>query len=140
MSPLIKFAKKIILLLLLTSSQLFWASDKKRIQDFNVKTSNSTALNKINLQKSIDWASLKGASLWLEPSEVPYHINGSIILRNNVSLIAVHEPTSWGTKHPTKNQPVGSVFKITDQNNVFIGRGGHGHTFPHAMVPFDAVA
>jgi len=58
--------------------------------------------------------------LWLEPSEEPYHINGGIILRNNVSLIGVHGPTSRGTKHPTKNQPVGSVFKITDQNNVFI--------------------
>ena len=105
---------------MLTSSQLFWASDKKRIQDFNVKPSNSAALNKINLQKSIDWASLKGASFWLEPSEEPYHINGGIILRNNVSLIGVHGQTSRGTKHSTKNQPVGSVFKITDQNNVFI--------------------
>ena len=103
-----------------TSLQLFWASDKKSIQDFNVKPSNSAALNKINLQKAIDWASLKGASLWVKPSEEPYHINGGIILRNNVSLIGVHGPTSWGTKHPTKNQPVGSVFKITDQNNVFI--------------------
>jgi len=30
--------------------------------------------------------------------------------------------------------------KLTDKTDVFIGTGGHGHTFPHAMVPFGAVA
>ena len=30
--------------------------------------------------------------------------------------------------------------KLTDKVDVFIGTGGHGHTFPHAMVPFGAVA
>ena len=30
--------------------------------------------------------------------------------------------------------------KLADKVNVFIGTGGHGHTFPHAMVPFGAVA
>ena len=30
--------------------------------------------------------------------------------------------------------------KLTEKVNVFIGTGGHGHTFPHAMVPFGAVA
>ena len=30
--------------------------------------------------------------------------------------------------------------KLICKVNVFIGTGGHGHTFPHAMVPFDAVA
>jgi len=68
----------------------------------------------------IDWALLKGASFWLEPSEEPYHLNGGIILRNNASLNGVHGPTSRGTKHSTKNQPVGSFFKIKGQNNVFI--------------------
>ncbi len=29
---------------------------------------------------------------------------------------------------------------IIEQTNLFIGTGGHGHTFPHAMVPFGAVA
>ncbi|MFY0654943.1 MAG: GH92 family glycosyl hydrolase [Cyclobacteriaceae bacterium] len=30
--------------------------------------------------------------------------------------------------------------KVTDKVDVFIGTGGHGHTFPHAMVPFGAVS
>ncbi|QLE02453.1 glycoside hydrolase family 92 protein [Galbibacter sp. BG1] len=30
--------------------------------------------------------------------------------------------------------------KLTDLVDVFIGTGGHGHTFPHAMVPFGAVS
>lgn len=30
--------------------------------------------------------------------------------------------------------------RLTEKTDVFIGTGGHGHTFPHAMVPFGAVA
>jgi len=32
----------------------------------------------------------------------------------------VHGPTARSAKHPTKKQPVGSIFKITDKDNVFI--------------------
>ena len=85
-----------------------------------MKPENSSTLNKINLQKAIDCASVSGAALWVEPSKEPYHIDGGIILRNNVSLIGVHGPTARSTKHPTKKQPVGSIFKITDKDNVFI--------------------
>lgn len=106
--------------LALMSVQFSFASDMKSIQEFGVKPENSAAVNKINLQKAIDWASPLGAALWVEPSEEPYHIDGGIILRNNVSLIGVHGPTARSTKHPTKKQPVGSVFKITDKENVFI--------------------
>lgn len=99
---------------------LIGKSQARSIQEFGVKPENSAAVNKVNLQKAIDWASTIGASLWVEPSDNPYHIDGGIILKNNVSLIGVHGPTPRGTIHQTKKQPVGSVFKITDKNNAFI--------------------
>ncbi|HZK96109.1 MAG TPA: hypothetical protein VFC67_18060 [Prolixibacteraceae bacterium] len=90
------------------------------IQQFGVKPGNSAMENKTNLQKAIDWASEKGAALFVEPSGEPYAIDGGLILKKNVSLIGVHGPTPRGTVHPTKKQPVGSVFKITDKENAFI--------------------
>lgn len=90
------------------------------IQKFDVKPGNSAALNKANLQKAIDWASASGSALWVEPSEQPYAIDGGIILKKNVSLVGVHGPTPRGTVHSAKKQPVGSVFSITDKENVFI--------------------
>ena len=47
-------------------------------------------------------------------------MDGGIILKRNVSLIGVHDPTPRGTRHPGKKQAVGSVFKITDKERVFI--------------------
>ena len=96
------------------------SSNMISIQEFGVKPDNSPAINKVNLQKAIDWASESGAALFVEPSDEPYPIDGGIILRNNVSLVGVHGPTPRGTIHPDKKQPVGSVFSITDKDNVFI--------------------
>ncbi|MCL4482162.1 MAG: hypothetical protein M1445_06030 [Bacteroidetes bacterium] len=90
------------------------------IQDFGVKPGNSAAVNAVNLQKAIDWATDRGAALYVEPSDEPYHIDGGIILKKNVSLIGVHGPTARGTVHSSKKQPVGSVFKITDRTRVFM--------------------
>jgi len=90
------------------------------IQKFGVKPSNTPEENRINLQKAIDSMSAKGGVLYVDPSEEAYHINGGIILRKNVSLVGANAATPRGTKHPTKPQPVGSVFKITDTENVFI--------------------
>lgn len=101
-------------------STYFVKASEISIQKFDVKPENSASINKINLQKAIDWATLSGAALWVEPSEEPYHIDGGIVLKKNVSLIGVHGPTPRGTSHPTKKQPVGSVFKITDKENAFI--------------------
>lgn len=95
-------------------------STSKSIRDFGVLPGNDAARNTLNLQKAIDWATANGAALYVEPSDEPYHINGGIILKKNVSLIGVHGPTARGTVHPSKKQPVGSVFKITDRKNVFI--------------------
>ena len=96
------------------------ATESVSIQKFGVKPGNSASVNKINLQKAIDWASEKGAALFVEPSDEPYSVDGGIILKKNVSLIGVHGPTPRGTVSSTRKQPVGSVFKITDKNNVFI--------------------
>ncbi|MCK5694160.1 MAG: hypothetical protein KAI08_14960, partial [Bacteroidales bacterium] len=110
----------IISLLLVLSINLAVASEIPSIQKFGVKPGNSSAKNKLNLQKAIDWASATGSALLVEPSEEPYAVDGGIILKKNVSLIGVHGPTPRGTAHSTKKQPVGSVFAITDQENAFI--------------------
>jgi len=96
------------------------AAETTSIQKFDVKPENSASVNKVNLQKAIDWATVSGAALVVEPSDEPYHIDGGIILKKNVSLIGVHGPTPRGTVHQTKKQPVGSVLKITDKDNPFI--------------------
>ncbi|MBY5958566.1 hypothetical protein KUV50_10510 [Membranicola marinus] len=92
----------------------------KSVQDFDVRPGNSPQINKINLQKAIEWASARGATLFFDPEVEPYHIDGGIVLKENVSLKGVHGPTPRGTSHPDKNQPVGSVLKITDRRAPFI--------------------
>jgi len=110
----------LILLVLLLGSNLLMAAERTSIREFNVKPGNSPAVNKTNLQKAIDWASVSGSALFVEPSEEPYPVDGGIILRRNVSLVGVHGPTPRGTTHPDKKQPVGSVFAITDTAHAFI--------------------
>jgi hypothetical protein len=108
------------LLLMLFCLNLAKAAELTSIQKFDVLPGNSPAANKVNLQKAIDWASVRGAALYVEPSEEPYPVDGGIILKRNVSLVGVHGPTPRGTTHPDKKQPVGSVFAITDADHVFI--------------------
>ncbi len=96
------------------------AKELVSIQEFDVKPGNTAEVNKENLQKAIDWASGLGAALFVEPSDEPYPVDGGLILKENVSLVGVHGPTPRGTVHPEKKQPVGSVFEITDKENVFI--------------------
>lgn len=90
------------------------------IQEFEVLPQNSGVINKINLQKAIDWASQRGAALFVEPSDIPYKIDGGIILKQNVSLIGVHGPVGRATCDSERKHPVGSVFQIEDEKNVFI--------------------
>jgi hypothetical protein len=92
----------------------------RSIRSFGVLPENSPETNKTNLQKAIDWASLSGAALFVEPSENPYEVSGGIVLKKNVSLTGVHGPVPRGTRHPEKNQPVGSVFAIRDKTLPFI--------------------
>ena len=92
----------------------------KSLHDFEVLPENSASENKRHLQQAIDWASPRGAALFLPPSDEPYPIDGGLILRRNVSLIGVHAPVPRGTRHPEEKRPVGSVFRITDRQNVFL--------------------
>ncbi len=111
---------KILVVLLLTCSHSFSQYAGTSIQKFDVLSENDPQTNKINLQKAIDWAASSGAALFVEPTEKPYQIAGGLVLKKNVSLIGVHGPVPRGTKHPKSNHPVGSVFSITDKENVFI--------------------
>ena len=92
----------------------------RSIRSFGVLPTNPADLNARNLQKAIDWASPLGAALFVDPTDESYPVSGGIILKKNVSLIGANAAAPRGTSHPTKHQPVGSVFKITDQKNVFI--------------------
>ncbi len=92
----------------------------KSIRDFDVLPGNSPAKNKDNLQKAIDWAASRGAALFVEPSDEPYPIAGGVVLRMNTSLVGVHGPTGRGTRHPTRQWPVGSVLQIEDEDKPFI--------------------
>lgn len=92
----------------------------RSIRDFGVSPTNTPAANKLALQQAIDWASTRGAALWVDPTDEPYPVDGGLILRMNTSLIGVHGPVGRGTRHPAKPQPVGSVFRITDQAQPFI--------------------
>ncbi len=95
-------------------------TNARSILEFGVKPEASAAENTLALQKAIDWASSRGAALFVDPSPEPYALNGGLVLKANVSLIGVHGPTGRGTKHPTKAQPVGSVFAIQDSSRPFI--------------------
>ena len=100
----------------------FAQSDKlyKSIRDFGVDPENNAKENSKFLQEAINWAALRGAALFVESSEQPYPMEGGILLKQNVSLVGVHGPVGRGTRHPQKVQPVGSVFQIEDDKNVFI--------------------
>lgn len=112
--------RSITIVTLLFIASVLQAIEMTSIREFNVSPENTPEENKVNLQKAIDWASISGSALFVEPLEEPYPVAGGIVLRKNVSLIGVHGPTPRGTVHETKKQPVGSVFKITDKENVFI--------------------
>jgi len=88
------------------------------IQAFGVLPENSPRTNMINLQEAIDWASSRGAALFVEPVEGGYPMRGGLLLRKNVSLIGVHGPTGRGTSY--NGGPTGSLFVITDTSSPFI--------------------
>ncbi len=92
----------------------------RRLSEFGLAPTNSAAANRVILQKAIDWASERGAALFLEPSEDPYPVESGVVLKQNVSLIGVHGPVGRGTRHPTRRQPVGSVFRISDDREPFL--------------------
>lgn len=92
----------------------------RNLSEFGLSPTNTPAANRQALQQAIDWASPRGAALFVEPSDEPYPVDGGLILRMNVSLIGVHGPVGRGTRHPEKAQPVGSVFQIVDEERPFL--------------------
>jgi hypothetical protein len=92
----------------------------KSIREFGVSPGNTPAENRDRLQAAIDWATEQGAALWVEPTDEPYPMAGGLLLRMNVSLVGAQGPVGRGTRHPEKPQPVGSVFRIEDEQNVFL--------------------
>jgi hypothetical protein len=92
----------------------------RSILDFGVAPTNTPSANKGALQRAIDWASPRGAALFVDPSDEPYPVDGGLVLKMNVSLVGVHGPVGRGTRHPDKPQPVGSVFRIEDEAKPFI--------------------
>jgi len=97
-----------------------WMSLCKSVRDFGVLPGNDAETNRANLQKAIEWASSRGAALFVPPASDPYPVSGGLILRRNVSLVGVHGPVGRGTRHPDKHQPVGCVFAIEDEEHPFI--------------------
>lgn len=92
----------------------------RSIRDFGVTPTNTAVANQAALQRAIDWATTRGAALFVDPSDEPYPMAGGLVLRMNVSLIGVHGPVGRGTRHPDKPQPVGSVFRIEDETRPFL--------------------
>jgi hypothetical protein len=90
------------------------------IRACGVTAANTSAVNTTNLQKAIDAASATGGAIFVDPTDEPYPLDGGLILRANVSLIGVQGPVGRGTRHPSKAQPVGSVFRIEDEKRPFI--------------------
>ncbi|NQU48503.1 MAG: hypothetical protein HQ519_07635 [Planctomycetes bacterium] len=99
---------------------LIFGGAQRSIQEFGVLPTHTAEQNAVALQAAIDWAAPRGAALFVEPVEDPYPIAGGIVLRANVSLVGVHGPVGRGTRHPSKPQPVGSVFAITDVSQPFL--------------------
>ncbi len=97
-----------------------WTPLCRSICDFGVLQSGDADVNRVNLQKAIDWAAPRGAALFVPPASDPYRVSGGLVLRRNVSLVGVHGPVGRGTRHPDRPQPVGSVFAIEDEEHPFI--------------------
>ena len=92
----------------------------RNIREFGVSATNAPADNKRCLQDALDWAAARGGSVFVEATDEPYRIASGLVLRRNGSLIGVHGPVGRGTRHPSKPQPVGSVFAIEDSDAPFL--------------------
>ncbi len=53
----------------------------RSVRDFGVLPENPPDVNKANLQIAIDWASPRGAALYVEPDEEPYRVTGGVVLK-----------------------------------------------------------
>lgn len=64
-------------------------SNKKDIRDLGANPENCASENKIDLQKAIDWASVRGTALFVEPSDKQNLVDGGILLKMNVPLVMI---------------------------------------------------
>jgi hypothetical protein len=92
----------------------------RSIREFGVLPENTPDANRASLQEAIDWASPRGAALYVEPGEEPYRVTGGVVLKTNASLVGAHGPVGRGTKHRNTAQPVGSVIAIEDDQRPFV--------------------
>jgi hypothetical protein len=118
-------ALRLVPLLAIASSWLHAANlhpvdGPHNLRHFGLSSTNTAAANRLALQNAIDWASPRGAALFLEPTDEPYPVEGGLVLRMNVSILGVHGPVGRGTRHPSQRQPVGSVFRIEDETKPFL--------------------
>ena len=96
------------------------AQAPRSIQEYGVLPTNTPEVNRANLQRAIDEASLVGAALYVEPVAEGYPVAAGVVLRQNVSLIGAHGPVGRGTANAQRTAPVGSLFVITDSSAPFI--------------------
>ena len=96
------------------------AQGPRSIQEYGVLPTNTPEVNRTNLQRAIDEASLVGAALYVEPVAEGYPVAAGIVLRQNVSLIGAHGPVGRGTANAQRTAPVGSLFVISDSSAPFI--------------------
>lgn len=92
----------------------------RSIRSFGVHAAAGAQANKRALQKALDWASSCGGAVLVDPTEDPYPMDGGLRLRKNASLIGFDAARPRACRHPQKVQPVGSVFRITDQGEPFL--------------------
>ena len=90
-----------------------WSS----IQEHGVLPTNTAVENTKNLQKAIDMMAGKGGTLFIEPTEGGYPIDGGLILRRNVSLTGVHGPTGLPLM-TAESQQVLSLLSATRKNRL----------------------
>ncbi|MBC7771006.1 MAG: hypothetical protein H7210_00790 [Pyrinomonadaceae bacterium] len=92
----------------------------RSLRSFGVSPAASPAENKDSLQRAIDWAASCGGVIEVDASAEPYPVASGLILRRNASLVGVHGPVGRATRHPSRPQPIGSVFQIQDALHPFI--------------------
>ena len=92
----------------------------RSVREFGVAADKTPVENRTAMQAAIDWAATCGGVVWVEPTEEPYPMASGLVLKRNASIVGAQGPVGRGTKHATKPQPVGSVFRIEDAEKPFV--------------------
>ena len=117
-------------MLLFLSQTLFATS----VQEIGVRPENSPAVNKFNLKKAINWASVRGASLFFDPSDIPYHIDAGIIIQrfiggqyspDIVDAVIAKKSYSYSIDH-TDNAQLIDLFTFGTFGGIYLGNESYG--------------